>query len=467
MIKQGWKNLQVLKECPIELWIIYILKFLSSFSYFSYSLILTLFLSDEYNFSDERAGWTYGAYGFMSTVFGMSLGWLVDYLGVRYALLLGAVIGTLARLALAWSYSSVWTVFILYTALPLSESLGIPIMTIAIKRYTNSNTRTIAYSLFYTFMNLAALISGPIVDGCRHLFVNGATLFGHSFTSLRVVILCGSFASFLIALIVWFSVREIQVTETGSLIQHEPIGRLSFDQTIQVLKESTFWRLALMMFLLVGVRMVFRHVDATLPKYMIREFGQDAPFGAFYAINPLLVIILVPLVGIYSKGKESFPMILYGSLISGASVFMLCIGPFYICIAGFLILLSIGEAIYSPRVYEYTMQMSPQGREGLYTSLATIPLFGVVLITGGMSGYLLQRYCSSLSVVRHCQWMWAIIGIVSFSSPLLLFLFRHVISPPSLVLATQSEEYVPLEGSHSLEEEYDVKVALTMGNRRH
>lgn len=184
------------------------------------------------------------------------------------------------------------------------------------------------------------------------------------------------------------------------------------------------------MFLLVGVRLVFRHVDATLPKYMIREFGEDAPFGAFYAINPLLVITLVPLIGMLSKQVDSFRMILYGSFLSGSSVFLLCLGPHYTNIAGFLIVLSIGEAIYSPRVYEYTMQVSSEGREGLYTSLASIPLFGVVLFAGGMSGYLLQHFCP-VQVPRHCNRMWAIIGIFSVSSPCLLYLFRNVLTAPA------------------------------------
>jgi len=448
LIEKTWTSILLLKQSPRELWLIYITKFLSSFSYFSYSLILTLYLSNEFGFSDEKAGWTFGAYGFMSVLYGMSLGWIVDYLGVRYALLLGAVIGCLSRLVLAFSSSSHWVVFVLYTFLPFSESLGIPIMTIGIKRYTNSNNRTIAYSLFYTFMNIAALLSGPIVDLCRTRWSHW-TILGHSLDSLQLIILCGSFSTFCIILVVLLGMRNIQFTESGDVCAYPSNTTPLATQLKQVVHDSSFWRLALFMFLLVGVRLVFRHVDATLPKYMIREFGNDAPFGAFYAINPSLVIILVPLVGAWSKGVDSFRMILFGSFLSGASVFLLCFGPHYICIASFLIVLSIGEAIYSPRVYEYTMQVSGEGREGLYTSLASIPLFGVVLFAGGMSGYLLQHFCPIETAQRECNKMWAIIGMFSFSSPLLLFLFRHVIQP----FTPTSREVSPrLFSSHSDDE---------------
>ncbi|GJQ15327.1 hypothetical protein GpartN1_g7118.t1 [Galdieria partita] len=426
-IEKTLETIRLLNQSPRELWLIYVIKFLSSFSYFSYSLILTLYLSSEFDFSDERAGWTFGAYGFMSVLYGMSLGWIVDYLGVRYALLLGAVLGTFSRWLLAFSSSSRLVVFFLYTFLPFSESLGIPVMTIGIKRYSNSNNRTIAYSMFYTFMNIAALVAGPVVDMSRRWFGKGLVIWGHSFDSLQLIILCGSVSTFFIVLIVLWGMRDIQYTESGDICSYRSHSTPLGIQLKEVFMDSTFWRLALFMFLLVGVRLVFRHMDATLPKYMIRELGEDAPFGAFYAINPFLVIILVPLIGMLSKGMDSFPMILYGSFLSGGSVFILCIGPYYICIASFLIVLSIGEAIYSPRVYEYTMQVSGEGREGLYTSLASIPLFGVVLVAGGMSGYLLQHFCSIEKTTRHCSMMWALIGLFSFSSPCLLYLFRNVI----------------------------------------
>lgn len=41
-------------------------------------------------------------------------------------------------------------------------------------------------------------------------------------------------------------------------------------------------------------------MDATLPKYMIREMGEDAKFGTVYSINPFMIILLVPVISAYS-----------------------------------------------------------------------------------------------------------------------------------------------------------------------
>lgn len=39
------------------------------------------------------------------------------------------------------------------------------------------------------------------------------------------------------------------------------------------------------------------------------------------------------------------------------------------------------------------MAVAPHGREGIFTSLASAPLFAATLPTGMLSGWLLQRYC--------------------------------------------------------------------------
>ena len=45
-----------LSNSPSELYKAYMLKFLDSYSYFSFALIFTLFLSDEFGMSDVEAG---------------------------------------------------------------------------------------------------------------------------------------------------------------------------------------------------------------------------------------------------------------------------------------------------------------------------------------------------------------------------------------------------------------------------
>jgi hypothetical protein len=185
----------------------------------------------------------------------------------------------------------------------------------------------------------------------------------------------------------------------------------------------SFRRFLLVCLITLNVRMIFRHLDATLPKYMIREFGPDVAKGTIYSINPAIIIILVPLVTAMSSHVEPLVMIHYGSYISAVSVFVLAISTSIWACVVFVTLLSIGEAIWSPRLYDYTVTVCPEGREGTFMALSSAPLFLAKLPVGFLSGLLLQRYCPPIledGEVRHSQTMWLIIGLLTASSPIFM-----------------------------------------------
>ena len=72
---------------------------------------------------------------------------------------------------------------------------------------------------------------------------------------------------------------------------------------------------------------IFRHVDATLPKYLLRAYGCDAPVGLVYGINPFMIIFLVPLVGALTTKRAHFDMIHCGSYLSALSPFWIVAFP--------------------------------------------------------------------------------------------------------------------------------------------
>jgi len=72
------------------------------------------------------------------------------------------------------------------------------------------------------------------------------------------------------------------------------------------------------------------------------------------------------------------------------------------------------------------MNVSSRGSEGLFSSLASAPLFSVKLVVGAMSGILLTDYCPSFG---HCnsQRLWSIVGATSLLSPILMVFLRSCI----------------------------------------
>ena len=91
-----------------------------------------------------------------------------------------------------------------------------------------------------------------------------------------------------------------------------------------------------------------------------------------------------------------------------------------------IVVLSFGEALCLPRLYEYTAVIAPRGRESSYMSLSALPMFFAKMIVGPMGGYLLTQYCPEKGP-RNSSMMWFIIGMTTILGPILIFFLRGVI----------------------------------------
>jgi hypothetical protein len=294
-------------------------------------------------------------------------------------------------------------------------------------------------------MNVAALLSGPVVDlltiWCNEKDASSVndddnddvwTQREWSLSSYRSIILTGIVAN-IVACLVSLTVREIKVADADGTLgaprvsPFSPTGGSALPILRETLTSKSFWRFLAVCLLTLNIRMIFRHLDATLPKYMVREFGDNVPKGTIYSINPALIILLVPIITAATTQMDPLLMIHHGSYISAASVFFLSLSTSVWACVMFVIVLSIGEAIWSPRLYDYTMSVVQEGREGTYMALSSAPLFLAKLPVGFMSGYLLQKYCPEEGE-RHSKTMWFIIGATTATSPILLTLFWSYVS---------------------------------------
>lgn len=133
--------------------------------------------------------------------------------------------------------------------------------------------------------------------------------------------------------------------------------------------------------------------------------------------------MLVPIVSAMTAHIDPLVMIHVGSYVSAASVFFLSMSTTIWSSCVFMMLLSVGEAIWSPRLNDYTVSVSEEGREGTYMALSSAPLFLAKLPVGILSGVLLQKYCPESvedGEERHSRFMWLIVGLLTASSPVLL-----------------------------------------------
>ena len=206
-------SVKSLEHAPRELYVNFALKFFESYGYFAVSQILVLYLHTEFGVGDLEAGTVYGMWGLCITLWGLATAHINDNLGVRRSLLLGFAVSAVSTFLLAAATTKWHAYVVLFLLLPLGNSMGIPMLTVGIRRYTTVANRGFAFGLYYSVMNIAAFVSGPVVDVCNLGFHDGVSVFGRRVSGNRMVILTASCTS-LASLVVTFKfLREIRVTE--------------------------------------------------------------------------------------------------------------------------------------------------------------------------------------------------------------------------------------------------------------
>eukprot|EP00040_Diaphanoeca_grandis_P023838 m.130216 g.130216 ORF g.130216 m.130216 type:complete len:453 (+) comp29464_c0_seq5:170-1528(+) len=428
--------------------VICVLKMLQAFGYYSICIVLTSFLSDDFGLSDTTAGTMYGVYGMLISVYSLLIVPLITACGVRKAFMLGTVVTTIARVMLGTT-TDVGTVrFVLFCVMPLGECLSIPVLAQAVGDTCTPETRKWNFSMYYTSLNVALVFVGPTVDMLRS--AHALTTFFDT-TPYRLLVYmsacCGMISLAIVSITTFGAQKNIRTEENTSPVFSRALTR-----------DPKFRRFVTLVMLLVGVRVMLRHLDATFPKYVVRALGPAAPYGALWSINPATIIMLVPLLSAFSVvgGDASLALddthaqtksvsrkslihvakllrvdvianlkpltaIVIGAAISSVSCLWLVADTSILSAALFVFTLSCGEALWSPQFYIYTSEVAPEGQAGVYFALSNFPMFLPKVFGGVLSGRLLQRFCS----VEHCEepsqlWFWIFATTVPFSVGLLL-----------------------------------------------
>jgi hypothetical protein len=78
-----------------------------------------------------------------------------------------------------------------------------------------------------------------------------------------------------------------------------------------------------------------------------------------------------------------FNQIIVGATLSGVAPFIMTLANgSYVTVTLFVITMSVGEALWSPRLLEYSTTISPKGLEGTYLALGSIPQFLAKFLVG-------------------------------------------------------------------------------------
>jgi dipeptide/tripeptide permease len=170
----------------------------------------------------------------------------------------------------------------------------------------------------------------------------------------------------------------------------------------ELVREPAFFRLLVLIALVLGVRAVYTYFYLLMPKYWERTIGTDAAIGKLNMINPIGIVIGLILFIPFANKFKVFNMLIFGAMISALSIFPLALPwqwyssdisrAHYEMAILCMIIVTIGEVFWSPKLNEYTAAIAPKGQEGTYLGFSMLPWFAAKLIVSKLSGHMLTRW---------------------------------------------------------------------------
>jgi POT family proton-dependent oligopeptide transporter len=179
-------------------------------------------------------------------------------------------------------------------------------------------------------------------------------------------------------------------------------------------------------FALIPVQTLFTYNWFVLPQYISRAYV--GWIGNYYEIfsnaNPLLIFILAPIIAAATQKRKVYNMMIAGTFVMAAPAFLLVIGPSFWTLAGYIVFMTIGEAMWQPRFLQYAAEIAPEGRTGVYMGVAQLPWFLTkVLVPLLYSGTMMAHYCPAEGP-KDTETMWLICGCIAITSTVLLVLAK-------------------------------------------
>lgn len=456
MMVQYFKDFGVLKDNPLEYWAIQIINFLDSTAYFAFLGIGVVFFTTNVGMNDVNAGYVVTAMTVSVTLALLISGAITDSLGIKKSILLAIGMQTISRFGVAafglWEGAPArsWIVAAFFILSAPGLAMTITVFQSANRRFSTKRSRSASFSLWYLIMNLGGVMAGYVlIDGVRLWWdLNNSYIYG-------LAGICG-----LLSLVTAvFLLRREDLTfdaqeagEEGELQRKEqeeakksPEKKLGAWEILKtVAKQDAFWRLMVLMGAVLGVRAVFTYMYLLMPKYWIRVIGEDVAMGMLQAVNPICIVVgivlTIPIVGRFNV----FKMLVFGAIISSFSLVVLMLpwgwfgadmatGYFRMSLL-MLVVLSIGEILWSPKLNEYCAAIAPKGMEGTYLGMSMLPWFVAKTTVGLLSGHMLLKWCpegvgtriasGELGFWESPEAMWFVLFIWAIAGPAAAWLFR-------------------------------------------
>lgn len=425
-------------------WVANSVELLERLAYYAVFIVITIYLSNVWGFSDIEAGFISGTFSAFLYLLPTFVGAYADKIGFRSAIMLAfglltlgygglGLLPTLLEGAGLVHYDMTttftgldtsklrWTIVPVLFLIVVGGSFIKAVISGTVARETTSETRARGFAIFYMMVNIGAFMGKTVVDPLRKSMGDLGLVYLNFFAATM---------TFLALIAVFFLYKSVKTEGQGKSFAEIGAG---------LIKVVTNVRLILLIIIVSGFWLIQGQMYATMPKYVIRMIGEDASPGWYANVNPFVVFVLVNFITSFMKKQSALFSMTIGMLIIPISAFVMSfgtqIGTDYILglhpVAFMMIigiaLQAVAECFISPRFLEYFSLQSPKGEEGLYLGFSHLHSFFSYLFAFGLSGILLEKYCPDprhfenaeayAVATQNAHYIWYVfvgIGLISF-----------------------------------------------------
>ncbi len=398
--------------------------------------LLTLYPVENLALTYDAASMMLGAYGLVAALTALAASPALDRLPALTVSLCASVATATARLAAVFLLPPAAAVLTLCVLVPALDAIASLPMLLAMKRLLkvqlmddDAVTRQLQWfnALTYALGNAADVVANLSYDALRQAL--GPRDANTTAMALAALSILAAAAPLVLARL------RVKAADRGVVTSDVTMGAAPCATTCRDRRLHKFMGVST---LLLGVRMIFRHLDSTLIVYLLRvppAVGGVAAqhFALIQAINPALILVLTPVAGYVLRNVEIYTCLVGGTLLSGISPLLLGWalasrdGGAAAVLGGaiaFITLFSIGESIFSPQFDTYAMKVAPEGTEAMFASFASIPTLVAKIPSSILSALLMDTYCpapaSAGAALAACDgaslWLW--IGLAAMTTPL-------------------------------------------------
>lgn len=422
-----------LRNAPRALWGVHLSYTLEGLTYFGVVGLLAIFFNEYIHLDDISAGQMVGFQTAGITLAMLFLGATVDIIGVRRAILISLLVMLMGRVVLTLSPaaggSGLWSPAHLAAMLGLVGIIlgyGIyqPACYAAVKFFSTEKSAAMGYAMLYALMNLGGFLPGLISPPIRHEYgIPGVFWIYVALTVVGMIVIAVFVTSRTDA-------DARAAAASGAAVKPEGEKKSLKEHARYYLKNFPLrdGRFLFFIFILIPVQTLFAHNWLTLPQYCNRAFTGIVSdnYEFFVNFSPLLIFILTPVATALTSSKSTYQMMIIGTAIMAAPTFLLATGPTMGTLMAYLVLMTIGEAIWSPRFLQWIAEVAPPGMTGIYMGIGQFPWFLTKVITSLYSGWFLSRYCPGgvPPEALQTETMWFIYGIIALLTPVGLLVAR-------------------------------------------